>query len=299
MITRLITAKWALDATYHDRMAALAIRRMGNGQVPFDVIKAEDRPQPYIVETDDVDGPEAEALIDYERLGKAEAKSGNVVVLPMIGAITRYGDMCSYGAEDYASWILELNQDPAVSGAVLVLNGPGGEVDGIEMLGEVIRQSEKPIVGYVAGWAASAHYWIASQCREIFMESETTSSVGSIGVLAMHIDASKYYEQEGFKVTIIRSDGSENKALFNGVEPLTPEIEAMVKEELNLIRETFIGKVLSARPGITDTADDKDGVFSGKMYPGKMAIKKKLADRIGYLGDAIARVDQLARKKAA
>ena len=122
------------------------------------------------------------------------------------------------------------------------------------------------------------------------MESETTSEVGSIGVLSMHVDASKFYEKEGYKINIIRSDGSEDKALYNSVEPLSAEVLAGVKSELNVIRGTFIKTVKSGRPGI---ADD---VFSGKMYNGKEAIKKGLADSIGFLGDAVYRADLLARK---
>ncbi|SFD47352.1 S49 family peptidase [Spirosoma endophyticum] len=294
MLDRIIAAKWALDSTYHDRMYAIALRRIQNGQAPFEV--SQDRPTPYLV---DVERPNIGASAGYNRLARANTKSGQVLVLPMLGAISRYGDLCSYGAEDYASWLMEMNQDDTMSAAVLNLNGPGGEVDGIEMLGEVIKHSKKPIVAYVAGWAASAHYWIASQCREIVMESLTTSSVGSIGVLAMHVDATEFYKNEGLKVTIIRSDGSDNKARFNSVEPLTPELEAEIRGELTVIRGTFISKVLSMRPKITDTADTPNGVFSGKMYNGKEALSNGLADRIGYLGDAIYRADLLARKQAA
>ena len=297
MLDRIFAAKWALETSYHDRMAAIALRRMDKGKLPFKV--DQDRPAPYLVDASDSGDGRPKASTGYDRLSRSNTKSGQVLVLPMIGAISRYGDWCSYGAEDYAGWIIEMNQDPSISACVLYLNGPGGEVDGIEMLGEVIRQSEKPIIAYVAGWAASAHYWLASQCREIIMESETTASVGSIGVLAMHIDASKFYENEGLKVSIIRSDGSDNKARFNSVEPLTPELEADIRAELTVIRGTFISKVLSGRPKITDKADTPNGVFSGKMYIGKEAIKNGLADRIGYLGDAIYRADLLARKQAA
>jgi protease-4 len=291
MLDVLLSSQWALNPTYHDRMAGIAMRRIQQGLPPFEI--NDNRPAPYVVETNAEENSNISAAnYAYERLEKAEKQSGSIVVLPMIGAITRYGDYCSWGAEDYAAWILEANQDKHVSAGVLLINGPGGSVDGIEMLGEVIRNSEKPIVAYVAGWAASAHYWLASQARGIMMESATTSSVGSIGVLAMHVDASKFYENEGLKVTIIRSDGSDHKARFNAVEPLTDEIIADIKGELNLIRGTFISKVKSGRPGVSDD------VFSGKMYPGKEAIEKKLADRIGYLGDAIQWADDMARKAA-
>ncbi|WP_138993951.1 S49 family peptidase [Larkinella sp. C7] len=296
MLDQLISTVWALHPTFHDRMAAIAVRRIQQGLPPFEV--SQDKKKPYVVGfEDDEDGVEpgieiGAASYGYSRLVKAETESGSVVVLPMIGAITRYGDLCSWGAEDYAQWIVEANQDKAVSAIVLEMNGPGGSVDGIEMLGEVVRSSEKPIIAYVAGWAASAHFWIASQARGIMLESNTTTSVGSIGVLAVHVDASKFYEKEGFKVTIIRSDGSDDKARFNDVEPLTDDLLAEIKAELQPIKETFIAKVKAGRPGVDAS------VFSGKMYPGGEAINLKLADRIGYLADSIAWANELAQKVA-
>ncbi|WP_309707377.1 S49 family peptidase [Siphonobacter sp. SORGH_AS_0500] len=182
---------------------------------------------------------------------------------------------------------MEANQDPAIAGIVLELNTPGGQVDGTEMLGEVIRQSEKPIVAFVTGMAASAGYWIASQADYIMLESETTAEVGSIGVLATHYDYTGFLEKEGYKITIIRADGSEDKALFNSVEPLSEAVLAETKEILNTIRDTFIDIVKAGRPGIGE-------VFTGKMYVGRDALKLGMCDGFGYLGDAVAKVLELA-----
>lgn len=287
MIEQMISKVWALEPRFNEVQAALMLRRLQNGQ-QLDGLsdawaKKREAVQPYLSHRD--------AYGVYRVWDYAQAKNGQgVAVIPIIGSMSRYGDMCSYGSEDIASWVQEANEASYVNSIVLEINSPGGEVDGTELLGAVVKNSAKPVVAYVAGMAASAAYWVASQAREIVMESETTSEVGSIGVLAMHIDASKYYEQEGFKVSILRSDGSEDKALFNSVEPLTEDLVKGVKGELNLIRSTFIKAVKAGRPGI---ADD---VFSGKMYHGREAIKKGMADRIGYLGDAIQRADLLARK---
>lgn len=288
MIEQLISKTWALEPRFNEVQAALMLRKLSQGGSMADMKAAWDeqkeKHKPYMSHKD--------ANGNYKPWDLAQAKGGGVAIIPMIGTMTRYGGMCSYGSEDFASWIIEANSLDYVSSIVLEMNGPGGEVDGTEMLGAVVRNSQKPVVAYVAGMAASAHYWIASQCREIIMESETTSEVGSIGVLSMHVDASKFYEKEGYKINIIRSDGSEDKALYNSVEPLTAELLSTVKGELNVVRDTFIKTVKSGRPGISDD------VFSGKMYFGKEAIKKGLADSIGYLGDAVYRADLLARKAA-
>ncbi|RRB13816.1 S49 family peptidase [Larkinella knui] len=290
MLETYLNAKWALEPTFHDRMGKIALDRVLSGHTPF-AATAEgvdrNRKEPYFVSMYPAQPKVAESWA-YGSLYKPKAESGRIVVLPILGTMSRYGDYCTYGSEDYASWILEANDDPSISAIVLELNSPGGQVDGTEFLGEVIRQSQKPIVAFVAGMAASAAYWIASQAKLIVMESATSSEVGSIGVLAMHVDASKAYEKEGYKVTIVRATGSTDKALFNSIEPLSETVLAETKQILDAIRETFVDKVKAGRPGISED------VFSGKMYIGRDALALKMADKIGFLGDAIAEADRLA-----
>ncbi|MDQ1089005.1 S49 family peptidase [Siphonobacter sp. SORGH_AS_1065] len=289
MIEQYLSAKWALNADFHNQMAALALRRMANGKTPF--ATGGEIAGPYLAFDDDDDEMEIETGTGYDFLAKASTDQGQVVIIPVVGTMTRYGGLCSYGSESYASWIMEANADPAIAGIVLELNTPGGQVDGTEMLGEVIRQSEKPVVAYVTGMAASAGYWIASQADYIMLESETTSEVGSIGVLATHYDYTGFLEKEGYKITIVRADGSEDKALFNSVEKLSEAVLAETKEILNTIRGTFIEIVKAGRPGIGE-------VFSGKMYVGRDAIKLGMADGFGYLGDAVNKVLELAQAAA-
>ncbi len=278
MIAKLIHKVWALEPTYHNRMAAIVL----SGRMDWAAYQ-KDRKEPFF--------SSVSASWGYDsKVAKIRSKSGLVAIIPIIGSMSRYGDYCSWGTEDIGAWVMEANADEQVSAIVLEINSPGGEVDGTEMLGEIVRQSAKPVVAYVAGMAASAAYWVASQASEIVMESETSSEVGSIGVLAMHIDAIGFFEKEGYKITIIRSEGSDHKALFNSVEPLTEEIIAETQASMTPIKNQFISTVKAGRPNIVGD------VFSGKMFNGKDAIKNKMADRIGFLGDAVRRADLLARK---
>lgn len=276
MLHQLLTEKWALEPRFHERMAMLAL----SDKLDFKSFKI-DRKQPYF------EAASGNAWY-YDNLPKMSTKKGMVAVIPLMGTMTRNGDLCSWGTEDVGAWLLEAYADTSVIGVVLEINSGGGSVDGTELLAEIVRQRNKPVVAYVLGVCASAAYWVASQCDEIVMESAASSEVGSIGVLAMHVDSSKAYEKEGFKVTIIRADGSEGKALFNSVEPLTEEIQATVKAEMMPIRDEFIRQVKAGRPMITD-----ENIFKGGMYPGKVAIKNGMADSVGFLGDAVTRVIKL------
>ncbi|MDQ6479812.1 S49 family peptidase [Dyadobacter sp. LHD-138] len=276
MLHQLLTEKWALEPRFHERMAMLAL----SDKLDFKSFKI-DRKQPYF------EAGSGNAWY-YGELPKMSTKKGMVAVIPLMGTMTRNGDLCSWGTEDVGAWLLEAYADTSVIGVVLEINSGGGSVDGTELLAEIVRQRNKPVVAYVLGVCASAAYWVASQCDEIVMESAASSEVGSIGVLAMHVDSSQAYEKEGHKITIIRADGSEAKALFNSVEKLTDEIILATKAEMKPIRNEFVRQVKAGRPAITD-----ESIFEGGMYNGAVAITNGMADSIGFLGDAVTRVIKL------
>ncbi len=286
MLTQLLTNRYALEPAYHDRVAEVVMHRIINGKENLFAGLVGERKKLHTWNKSAGLTP-----YGYKWQEKILSSTGHVLIVPVIGAMSRYGGACSFGSEDMANWIRAANEDPNISAIVLEINSPGGEVDGTGALGAAVKNSRKPVVAWVAGMAASAAYWVASQAREIWMEDAISSEVGSIGVLSMHVDQTGALEQEGYKVTIIRSDGSESKALYNSVEPLTDEIVADVKTSLNSIRTQFISTVKAGRPGITD-----ESVFSGKMFEGKQAKKLKMADRFGSLLDAVVRADQLAKQ---
>jgi protease IV len=294
MLHQLMSEKWALEERLHERMAMLALadkldfKSFSEGRKEPGIALTFTMEEGLRIAAEVAETTRASASY-YKYLPKLGTKAGMVAVVPLIGTMSRYGDYCSWGTEDISGWLLEAYDDDNVVGVVLETNSGGGAVDGTELLAQVVRQRNKPVVSLVTGMAASAAYWVASQTDEIVMESATASEVGSIGVLAMHVDASKAYEKQGYKPTIIRADGSEGKALFNSLEPLTPELIAQVKAELAPIREEFIRQVKAGRPEITD-----EGIFAGGMYAGSVAIRNGMADRIGFLGDAVQRVVHLA-----
>lgn len=286
MIENLISKTWALEPRFHEVQAAFLLNRINQGSSFSELAEKWEHQRAKSRHLPELFAGEPGSNDSSSQTNSTQG----VAVIRIIGSMTRYGDLCSYGSEDIASWILEANTRPEISAIVLQINSPGGEVDGTEMLANVVKYSKKPIVAHVAGMAASAGYWVASQASEIMMESRTTSEVGSIGVLAVHVDSSAFLEKEGHKVTIIRADGSEDKALFNSIEPLNEDVLAIAKTHLNVSRKAFIASVKSARKNISED------VFSGKMFFGSEALKLGMADSIGYLGDAVSRAYQLSKK---
>jgi protease-4 len=214
-----------------------------------------------------------------------------------MGTMTKRSDYCATGTAEISAAIQQAFQDPNVSAIVLHMDSGGGDVDGTEALGNIIAQQVKPIVSFVDGLSASANYWAASQTNHVMVSSKTTSFVGSIGVLAMHVDQSAFLEKQGVKVSIIRSSKATDKARMNSVEPLTDELLADYTAQLDSIHNTFISTVKSGRnKALGRDAKLSDSLFTGRVYNGQEAIKNGLADSVGTLSDAIRKADALARK---
>lgn len=218
----------------------------------------------------------------YRRQG-----GGDVAVIPISGTMSRDG-YCGYGNEMVTKLIEVADDDKKTKAVVLKTNTPGGTVDSTEMLADTVKNFSKPIVAWTP-YCASAGYFVNSQCDTIVMEDSVTSEVGSIGVLMVYTDYSKYLEKEGMAVTIFRADGSEDKALVNGIEPLSAELIAEIKSSLNDCRKVFLGYVKRGRVGKIES----DEVFSGKMYGTKEALRLGLVDGLGSLSDAVKRARKM------
>jgi len=224
---------------------------------------------------------------------KVKHKSGkNVAIMPVVGTLTKRGEMCSFGMKDYQNEIAALNANDEISAIVLDMEGPGGTVDGTPEFGLAVKNSKKPIVTFGDNMVASANYWVASQSKFIIGNKNNPTEFGSIGVLCMHEYWGKFIEDNIGEVKIIRAPQSTDKALINPVEALTPELEAGIVEDLRGLAKDFHATVKKGR-GNKLTANEKEW-GTGKMYKVGEAMELGLIDAAGTLGDAINKAVELA-----
>lgn len=270
---------WAMQKSYLDRMAAIAIAKPEQLQSIAD--RERERTLPSFVRTP----------VGYDYMvGKAPGKSGLIAIVPISGVMSRYGNWCSWGSESIASWVAEAANDADITGVVIQLDTGGGDASGIELIDTAVRycKEKKPVLGHVIN-SYSGGVWAMAHCTEIMMESHTVGGTGSIGVYSTHLDYVEKFKQEGINYEIIRAKGSENKALNNAVELLTDEARENIRSKVTKLRDTFITTVKSGRKKIDDS------VFDGAEFNGDEALKVGLIDSFGLLGDAIERVDKLAK----
>lgn len=281
MIAETFSGLWYLHAAFALRMQEMIVPRLLAGKDPL--------PAHFQLGAK-IDGYDKEGDYDPDRamLGRfLKDGGGEVAVIPIQGAMSRFG-MCGMGNEFTARMLAMAANEPTVKAVVLKGHTPGGSVDSIEMLADAVRAFPKTIVGYVNGMVASAGVFAFSPSDAIVMENSSMAEYGSIGVLNVHVDQSAALEKAGMTVTIFRAGESVDKARFNAIEPLTPELMQEMQDELDDALKVFKGYVRRGRAGKLTS----DEVFTGKMYKGKDALRLGLVDKLGGLQDAI----KLARK---
>lgn len=225
---------------------------------------------------------------------------GSVAVIPINGVISKYAPSVGMISQPRGSYVVELRKalydaasNPATKSILLMVDSPGGSVAGIDTLADDIRQVKKrgmPVWGFADDLAASAAYWLLSQCDKITASS--TAAVGSIGVYGVLADTSKMYEEAGVKVHLVKA-GSAKGIGTTGV-PISENDLAVVQADIDAYYAAFKGAVKSGRK-LTPSGIDK--LADGRVHIGKAAVDAGLADDVGKAEDVIGRMERLFGKK--
>lgn len=242
-------------------------------------------------------GMRAISIGQYARAYKVKTKKGNVAVMPVVGSLTKRGEMCSYGMRDYMNEIERINtEEEDISSIVLDMEGPGGTVDGTPEFGLTVKNSKKPVVVFGDNMVASANYWVASQSKWIVGNKNNPTEFGSIGTLCVHEYWGKFIEENIGEVKIIRAPQSVDKAKFNPIEALTPELENEIKADLKSITKDFLTTVKKGRGDRLTASESEWG--TGKMFKTGEALQMGLIDQVGTLMDAINKAAELGSGKS-
>jgi len=230
--------------------------------------------------------------------GSSATSSGAIAVIPISGVIAhRMGGMddSSGGtsAERIGKTLDRIAADPQIGTIVYDINSPGGTVPGIQELAAQMfaLRGQKKQVAQVNSLAASAAYWLASQCDEIV--SLPSGTAGSIGVFSVHEDLSAALEKEGIKVTLISA--GKYKVAGNPFEPLSDEEHAVIQTRVDAAYAQFTKDVARGR-GV-DASAVRSGYGEGRALPAKDAKAAGLIDRIGTMDETLSRL--MGRKASA
>ncbi len=204
---------------------------------------------------------------------------GGVAVIPIRGSLFRGTFFSDY---DVIGDSLDAAlADPDVSSILLDVDSPGGEVRGMFDLADRIYEArgQKPIVALADDQATSAAYALASAADTVV--ASPTATVGSIGVVAVHVDQSKATEHAGLKMTEIAS--GKNKTALSPNRPLSELGRGILEKAVDSSAEQFFDLVARNRGISTDSVRAQEaGVFTAKE-----ALKNGLVDRVAMRGSVL------------
>jgi signal peptide peptidase SppA len=170
--------------------------------------------------------------------------------------------------------------DSHVTSLVLDVDSPGGTVDGTEELAELIYQSRgiKPIMAYTDGDMCSGAYWIASAADAIYISGDTTM-VGSVGVVATHIDQSEWDKQMGLKWIEITS--GPYKRINSSHKPLNEAGAKYLQEMVDYLGRVFTETSLIRNRKMKEK--QAEDVSEARIYIGKQAMDAGLVDGVSTM----------------
>jgi hypothetical protein len=128
---------------------------------------------------------------------------------------------------------------------------------------------------------ASAAYWIASAADKIYISGDTVE-VGSVGVVATHVDYSKQDEQFGEKYTEITA--GTYKRIASSHSPLSPEGRQTIQDQVDHIYTVFVGNIARNRNMSEEQALK---AADGRIFIGRQAIEVGLVDGVSTFDHVI------------
>lgn len=215
--------------------------------------------------------------------GKAASKEPRVVIVPLVGQMTKYDTCETYGTDGIAAKMLKYASDERTVGVVLDIDSGGGAASAVPPLIEAIAQvraAGKPVIAHCDS-CYSAAYWVASQCDAVFLDNEISSGAGSIGAFAQILD-DREDKQTGFKVITVYAPQSSDKNIAYR-EALDGKPARMQKELSDLVK-VFHSSVRAGRPRLKE---DAPGVMTGATFMAKEAVKVGLADGMATLEECV------------
>jgi Enterobacteria phage capsid assembly protease len=135
--------------------------------------------------------------------------------------------------------------DREVGGVLLEIDSPGGEAAGVMDLARDIRRlsAEKPVWATVNEAGFSAAYALASGAQRI--TAPRSAELGSIGVIAAHMDISGELAAQGRRVTIIKA--GRHKGEFSPFAPLGREAQGRAQAQVDEVYAQFVELVADLR----------------------------------------------------
>jgi ClpP class serine protease len=212
-----------------------------------------------------------------------------IAVVPVLGPLVSRGDWLTalFGATDYGaigSAVAGAFAEPSANAVLLELDSPGGEVGGlfdlVDRLTALREEAGKPLWAVAHEGALSAGFAIASVADRLYVTR--TAEVGSVGVVAIHVDESAADAMAGHKWTLIHA--GQKKVDGNPHEPLSPGAFADIQADVDALHDELVALISRNR----NMSPDAVRATQAAIYRGQRGVDIGFADRLGNVDQALA-----------
>lgn len=274
LLAALDAAIWALEPLHLSNMASV-LRRWSTGAQASPEVMAE-----------------VHAAQAARKAKQSATLGGGISVLSLSGIIAPKSsavDEISGGGTTslqlFGQAFDEAVTDNSIGAIILTFDTPGGNVVMTpETAAKVMEaRKSKPIYGYVEGLCASAGYWIASACTELY--STPSASIGSIGVYTTHVDASGAMDKAGYKEEFISAGTYKVEGNSNG--PLAPEGRAFIQTQIDSFYAMFTSAVAKGR-GVP-VSSVRDGYGQGRCLLADDALREGMINGICSFDEVVGK----------
>ena len=227
------------------------------------------------------------ANVDTGMTGGLQILEG-IAILPVLGTLVRRASyigaasgLTSY--HDIEAMAEAAFADPMVKAVLLEIDSSGGEAGGVFDLAQRLRQlaqtSGKPLWAIADEAALSAAYAIAAAADRLWLTR--TAEVGSIGVVAVHVDESVADAKAGMTYTFLHA--GRHKVDGHPHAPLPAPVAADIQSDIEQLHDQFIALV----SGFRRLTPEMVRATEARVYRGEAALQAGLADQIGTRAEAI------------
>lgn len=267
----IVTAPWAIEPAKLLEMRDIYVTHLRGEKIDLAAVEARlgvplaNEPRPYDVQN-------------------------GVAIISMSGVLAQKMNLFSRISGGSSTQIIarDLRQaieDPAVTAVVLAIDSPGGAVSGTQELAQAVRAAAdaKPVVAWSDGTMASAAYWIGAAADRVYVSGDTVA-VGSIGVVATHVDVSGAEAKAGIRTTEITA--GKYKRIASEYAALSAEGRQNIQDKVDYLYGVFVADVAQARGVSVDTV--LQDMADGRVFIGRQAIDAGLVDGVSTLDDLVA-----------
>lgn len=231
---------------------------------------------------------------EVKKKNEASLNSSRIAVIYANGEISDgEGDDDQVGSSRLAKTIRDARLDDKVKAIVLRVNSPGGSALASDVIWRevLLAKKAKPVAVSMGDLAASGGYYISCAADRIFAQPNTIT--GSIGVFGILPNIQKAFENK-LGITVDTVNTNKYSDVGTGFRAVTEYEYNYIQNSVERVYATFTRRVAEGR---NIPQADVDSIGQGRVWTGADALRIKLVDELGGLGDALAWVADKAKLK--